>query len=306
MPRVTPSFQLPKDAAIYTPSIFDRCRLLVAYNVWSGIQQHRLDAWIGNFRTEEERYFAAKVLDSLIYRSKDQTVALMRQLFQRAVPDLERSRSISPSLRNVYDTLRCKTEPNVRVVPVLLPSAPPIKSGGLMGRYLRRTLKFQSDWITDSTGVLDFLSDGKAIIFFDDFLGTGNQFAQYVHDAGLTDAVESGKCIYAPLVAHQDGLKMLSDRFPLLGLCTAEKLDERHALFHADAGSFPDDENTVEAARDFYYCLLNDRKIEVNKLERRGFGYFDLVYAFEDAVPDNSLPILWWSDSPSWQPLFDR
>jgi hypothetical protein len=40
--------------------------------------------------------------------------------------------------------------------------------------------------------------------------------------------------------------------------------------------------------------------------DRRGYGHFELVYAFEHAAPDNSLPILWWRFAPGWQWLFDR
>ena len=99
-------FQLPKDGAIYTEKIFNRCRSLISYNIWGGLEQHRLDAWISNFRTSTEKYFAAKVLDALIYRSDSQTVALMQQLFQRTIPDLERQKKISTSLTKIYTSLK--------------------------------------------------------------------------------------------------------------------------------------------------------------------------------------------------------
>src|SRR5438874_796228 len=96
------SFQLPKDGAIYTDSIFGRCHDLIAYGVWSGIEEHRLDTWIANFTTDEERYFAARVLDNLVYRSDKQTIALMKQMFQRVIPDLARSRGLDAALHVIY------------------------------------------------------------------------------------------------------------------------------------------------------------------------------------------------------------
>ena len=59
-------FRLPKDGVIYTEAIFNRCRDLIAYNVWAGLERLRLDAWIANFQTQEEKYFAAKVLDEVV------------------------------------------------------------------------------------------------------------------------------------------------------------------------------------------------------------------------------------------------
>jgi hypothetical protein len=43
-----------------------------------------------NFQTNEERYFAACVLDALIFRSEQQTISLFRHLFLPVIPDLAR------------------------------------------------------------------------------------------------------------------------------------------------------------------------------------------------------------------------
>ena len=299
-------FQLPKDAAIYTASIFERSRELISYNLWSGLQQHRLDKWIRNFETDEERYFAAKVLDALIYRSKDQTVALMQHLFQRTIPDLHRFYGISPSLSTVYSSLKTEHDSNIRLAPVLPPSEAPIKSGTFIGRYLRRLLHFHPDWIIKCSDIHRHIFEGRIVVLIDDFLGTGGQFVQFVSEANLRDLFDSGNCIFAPLVAHTCGLQNLKRHYPTLHLATVETLDDSHALFHESSGSFPDGINSAESARNFYYNLMKHRQIPVNEYNRRGFGYFELLYAFEDAVPDNSLPILWWPESTHWHPLFDR
>ena len=67
------TFALPRDGIVYTDTVFSRSRDFISYDVWSGVELHRLDQWIANFRTEEERYFAAKVLDALIYRSGEKS-----------------------------------------------------------------------------------------------------------------------------------------------------------------------------------------------------------------------------------------
>ena len=112
--------------------------------------------------------------------------------------------------------------------------------------------------------------------------------------------------VYASLAGHERGIDQLRTAFPGIHIATVETLDNSHALFHAEGGSFPDGVNSAETARDFYYNLISDRRFNITGPDRRGFGHFEIVYAFQHAVPDNSLPILWWADSDRWRPLFDR
>lgn len=304
----TARFALPKDGPIYSENIFNRCRALISYEVWSGIDMVRMDAWINNFRTPEEQYFGACVLDFLIYRSDRQTVALMRQLFQRIIPDLQRTSSLPFCLRNIYDKLRdASVDPGIRLVPVFSPSDPPTKSALTIARMLKRHLRFSEHWIIRPDEVQRCVSSGaQAVVFIDDFLGTGDQFGDFLTDAALTPCLAGACCIYTPLAGHIEGCNRLHTAFPNLHVAPVEVLTDRHGLFSDTAGVFPDSINSRESARDFYYDLIKQRKIAVSGPDRRGYGHFELVYAFENAVPDNSLPIIWWAKSPDWQPLFDR
>ena len=84
------SFRVPKDGPVFFDAIIERCHKLIQHGIWGGLHISTLRSWLANFQTDEERYFASCVLDSLIYRSDDQTVALTSQLFQRILPDLVR------------------------------------------------------------------------------------------------------------------------------------------------------------------------------------------------------------------------
>jgi len=301
------AFQLPKDGAIYTDSIFNRCHDLISYDVWAGIEPHRLDLWIRNFDTAEGRYFAARLLDSLIYRSDKQTVSLMKQMFHRALPDLSRSQGLSINLQSAYtDLQQTSFDPGLRLVPVIPPGESPTKSGPLIGRMLRRQLNFKDSWIVPPDQVSSHLSKIKTFVFVDDFLGTGLQFSQFLSQTGLDNLLSKGSFIYAPLAAHIEGIKHLNRTHSKLFVETVEALGDEHAFFHDVARNFPDEVNSTETARDFYYNLMHQKDIEISGPNRRGFGHFELAYAFEHAVPDNSLPILWWGHSSKWQPLFKR
>lgn len=301
------AFRLPRDGAIYCQSIFSRCLDLIAYGLWSGIEPHQLQRWISNFKTEEERYFAARVLDSLIYRSGQQTIALSKQLFQRVIPDLARRVGLDGSLNRVYRALRNKDiDPGVRIVPVIPPKGAPVKSGPTVARMLRRHLQFQERWILRPEDVQSAMAHGHRFILVDDFLGTGIQLSEFLANSNLHTLLPSGSFIYAPLAGHAKGVEYLRTNFPTLHVGPVELLDDSHAVFHEASGIFRDGTNSGDSAREFYYALIADRKFEIDASQRRGFGHFELVYAFEHAVPDNSLPVLWWSHSANWVPLFPR
>ena len=76
---------LPKDWKIYSNSIRDRCRDLIEHKIWSGIDKNQFEKWRCNFKTDHEKYFAACILDSLIYRSNQQTYSLINQLIYRNI-----------------------------------------------------------------------------------------------------------------------------------------------------------------------------------------------------------------------------
>lgn len=287
--------------------MFSRCRELISYGVWSGIQQSRLKSWIANFRTLEERYFAALVLDLLVYRSDDQTLSLLRQLLSRVIPDHARISGLSAAVRMTYQSVRTdKVDPKVRIVPVIPPGSSPTKSGPVIARHLKRTLRISERWVIYPEQVEAVLPSLDAVIFIDDFLGTGDQFSDFLLDTQLAPHINSSCFIYGCLAAHRYGIQSLQKMFPKLHIAAVERLDDSHALFHSDSGTFPDGENSAEKAKEFYYSLLSDRGINISGPDRRGYGHLELAYAFQHSVPDNSLPILWWDGGELWRPLFDR
>ncbi|EGR1326712.1 hypothetical protein D9U63_23410, partial [Vibrio parahaemolyticus] len=42
---------------------------LIRFNYWDRLEISDLDAWLDNFESDEERYFASGILLSIIYRS---------------------------------------------------------------------------------------------------------------------------------------------------------------------------------------------------------------------------------------------
>lgn len=300
-------FCLPKDGPIYIERVFSRCKDLITFSIWNGLHLSRLRSWINNFTTDEERYFAARLLDALIYRSTDQTLSLLVQLFQRSLVDLTRLDPPSTGpIFNWLERLSGDCDPGIRLVPVWQTTDPISKSAGTILRFMKRHLHVNENWIIQPPDIDSCVTAGVSIfVFVDDFLGTGTQFSDFITAERLRPYLTSAYFVYAPLVAHAIGMQLL-ETLPELRVTTTEFLDDRCALFSSTSGYFDDGTNTPDQAREFYYTMLARKRIGIVGPNRTGFGHLELAYAFEHACPDNSLPLLWWSKSPDWHPLFDR
>ncbi len=139
---------LPGDWSLYNAEIIQRCEKLIEVGIWNGITKIRLNSWLNNFKSEEEMYFCSCVLDSLIYRSHDQTVALSRQMLQRTVHDINKIKSI-PVMINDWEmdlsVERLTIDPNVRFVPVCRSDDSPHKSGYFISRMYKRDIRIHPD-----------------------------------------------------------------------------------------------------------------------------------------------------------------
>jgi hypothetical protein len=107
-PSSNGQFRVPPDGHLYYEGIVERCHGFINCHIWEGLDKNLLRAWLTNFRTDEEKYFAACVLDALIFRSEKQTISLLRHLFLRVLPDLARV--------TIRDLCRRSSHANFRLV----------------------------------------------------------------------------------------------------------------------------------------------------------------------------------------------
>ena len=303
-------FQLPRDGQTYIDDIKYRCEDLIHSQIWQGIHISELRRWLSNFVSEEEKYFAACILDSLIYRSEAQTLALIKQLFQRVLPDL--SRQIEPPIGKSPDwgnllKRAAPVDPKVRLIPVRKRSDPPTKSTHIVLRLMKRYLDVGENWMANPSDVSTCLEDGiQTFLFVDDFLGTGYQFEEFIKCEELEQYIGSAYMAYVPLAGYVDGILYLENMYPSLWIRPVERLDKSNSLFSSESQCFRDGVNSSDCAKHFYLELLERKGISIPGHARRGFGHLELAYFFSHAAPDNCLPIFWWPNTPSWKPLFCR
>lgn len=296
-----PEFKLPRDGEIYTAAIIARCRQLISTRIWTGLNVTTFDSWLGNFAGPLERYFAACLLDVLVYRSEGQTTALMREVISRSIPE------VVPSFggQSALEVLSGTADPGIRIVPVIRQSDPPTKSGPLLARMYRRRLQLNDKWMIWPWQARKYMKMKKgSIIYIDDLLGTGTQFMSFLKHFGLLEEKAASQ-IYAPLTAHSKGVGHLARNAGHVTIAAAEWLGDEYDLFGSGSSAFVDGENDPATARKFYLGLLKSRGLPVPKSYVFGWGKLGLSYAFEHAVPNNSLPIYWFGHE-HWKPLFWR
>jgi hypothetical protein len=278
---------------------------MIFTQIWHGVDTSNFRRWLNNFQTDDEKYFAARILDALIFRSDAQTRALALHLFQTSLPSaLEEN---TPNETDQWiDRLRGIADPGIRLVPVIRPCDPPTKSGPLVCRLLKRHLSLNDNWMIWPNQVERHRSRGiTTFVLIDDFLGTGYQFKRFFKE--LLESLQGNSCrfVYLPLVAYARGISRMQSKFAHLKIDSAEVLDESHRLFSDDCSAFIDGVNTVAMARDFYSKLMT--KVGPNLRAASAFGYerLSLAFAFEHATPNATLPIFWASEA-GLQPLFVR
>ena len=301
-------FNVPERAETYVRDVVQRSEDLIQMGIWGGIEIPRLRAWLSNFAAPAEKYFAARVLDALIYRSDAQTKALMVHLLQRTLPDLTRSQPFPMGVVEDWKErlASLRDDPGMRIVPVIQRADPPTKSGPLVCRLMKRHLGLNEKWMIWPQDMAREHRRGiGTFLFVDDFLGTGYQFRKFFQSIPGAEVLSRSCLVYAPLVAHQRGMDRLHSKLPFLRVATVEPLDDSYCLFSDKSSHFDDGENTPEAARLFYLGFLARRGMD--NLGRFALGYsgLSLALAFDHATPNASLPILWLPHA-SLTPLLSR
>lgn len=162
-----------------------------------------------------------------------------------------------------------------------------------------RDIKRQTngDWqirtMTDLVGLK--ADDVDAIVFVDDFSGTGNKLCNWWRLVEAIVLPKHAQVIIGLLVMNYLANDRISE-FADETLFVLE-LNERDNALSTESEHFEPDEQQALLR----YC----RKTGAPKKYSMGYGSCGLLIAFKHACPNNSIPVLWWN-SDDWNSLFQR
>ena len=285
-----------------------RFRMLIEKRIVTGIEVLRLDTWLANFMTPEDKYLAAQILDGLIFRSKAMIGSSFDHLLQCVLPSELRRRGHFP-YTTLEEFLRSLEEGNadhpIRFVAIdgTKPDEEPGKSGVVLIRHFRQHAGIAKLLTCRPEKISTLPATVKCLVFVDDIAGTGRQFIKFATRHGL-EQLDTTIRMYVPLIAFDKGVAKIQKECPWLTVHPVELLDARHQFYCGKEGNQSiwavDGANTVADVKMHVTALCKSRGLPTKT--QHGL---DLLLGFEHATPNNTLLLL-WASSAEWSPLLTR
>ncbi|PRY04415.1 hypothetical protein [Paraburkholderia sp. BL25I1N1] len=292
-----------RDERLFIDATIERVEQLIAKGIWEGIDVARSRAWYRQFQDRECELLGACLLDNLVYRSKQQVLALLKSamtssvlLGTEAADDLQ-----------IVRALQERKDPHTRLIPIISIEQPPTKSGTYMLRLLARSLGIRDKWMIWPELLDSQPSSVSRLIMVDDFCGTGDQFTSFMSRKPLVDFLSQRpdcQIVYVTAAAHTDGLQKIQHELPSICVVAGEILTKSHHFFD---GSVLDQYNSIALKtqlRDQYVMVCNAFGLG-GRIGNYGYQDQALTYAFAHGTPNNTLPVFWY-ETDGWTPLLDR
>ncbi len=185
------------------------------------------------------------------------------------------------------------------------------KSGAYYARIFADENQIYYENVIESAHVSLFIKqhvDVKAIVFIDDFLGTGKsvsgQLSAFLEKNGKALEDRQVGTSFVAICGFQVAQAKIESAIGAFGnrvvVHICDPLDDTHRCFSSDSGIFPE-VSERERARDIA-VRYGERLLKSNPL---GYSGSQAAVVFENSCPNNSLPIL-WAEGKDWSPLFKR
>ncbi|MHA2798013.1 phosphoribosyltransferase-like protein [Vibrio harveyi] len=283
---------------------------LIRFNYWDRLEISDLDAWLDNFESDEEKYFASGILLSIIYRSNKSINTFGANIIQIKLPNILKKHGIY----NIECIESWETDLKIgqtNKLPIRFSAiegidGKPGKSGSTIYRAICNKHFHSRLGVLCNEVSTKLKSDDnfKVLVLFDDILGTGTQFRSYIDKFKIDDL--GIKILYFPFAAYQESIDSIHEDYKNIIVCPVEVLTESESLFSEDNLAFFNkfhSENTSEEIKEYYLNMCKKKNIKTK--DTLGFGNLALTYFFSNSVPNNNIAALWY-DSETWTQLVGR
>lgn len=269
------------------------------------------DGWLRNF-DKADRELAIHLLDSFLLISTEQSVKMVSSAFHALAASRNDMFGLtSEQYQSAWTSFRAR-------ILVTYPARPndPAGSGHIYARAARSLVAAPTDQLFEPTALMEHLISSNAapaVLFLDDFSGTGNQFCDaWGRDrqtsAGISTSFaalyESGRiaeAIFVPAIATATAKSNIARYCPEVEVRPAHTLPPRYSA------SDPDTTLVPEPLRVSLDDLLVRYAEKAGYSEQARYGYeaSGLAISFEHSTPDNTLPIFNGGPTrpPAWTPL---
>ena len=297
---LNPDLALPTD--LTREYLIGKCEYFSSIGIWPRKDVLDPEGWLGNFLPEEVDH-ALYLLNAFTYFAKN----MVDQIFSTSIRSIGRlmtKEQWAEFLSSAIVTLVTGEEPNVT------------DSGHVYVRKAR-TLGIPGKRIISPEDAFNQIQRGfnGAVVFVDDFVGSGNQFKATWCRTFRTPC-ESFKALaptsqtkfyYCPAFCTQFGLEQINRACPGVAVNPGVFIPDNYGALAPDSIVWPS--HLRSTAEEFLRTASARAGIPdtggTEPADWRGFASLGLTIAYEDSVPDATLPIMYWVDD-CWRPLMRR
>ncbi|ENL6920987.1 TPA: hypothetical protein ACKFMQ_002955 [Enterobacter hormaechei] len=287
-----------------TEAIIEQSKKLIMIGYWDNLKVSVLLRWLDNFKDDKEKYLAASVLSELIYRNRETVTSMGYNIFSIILPqileelDIYHVDDIEQWMQDINSPKDARNLP-FRTSVINNVDSKVTKSGDLIHTFLQR------DFFDKNLGIkvdkLKSLPQAiKAIVFFDDMLGSGSQIDTFMTETKLDELGK--KIIFIPFAAIRESTIKVQNKYQNLIIRPVEYLDDNHSFFR---------ETNWRINRTDYYTHNDFLKLYMDMCNKNsinnplGFGGLGLNYVLTNSTPNNNLSFLWFVNE-GWNRLFKR
>ena len=243
---------------------------------WDGkISQERIECWLSNFKNKKERLIALKLLDKLEYIEYKNLKSFIKSAYHHLLRDINKDNLKDCDISSIGSLTSGSTH-----------SLKPFQEENKISKNLFKSI--------EKLEKLDECELKKTLILIDDFIGSGNTFIKW-YGKNKTLLKKYGVVIYVCYVGLKKGIIHITEKTKTEVIC-AHVLEEDHQVMN---GTLFEDEGKkdIEELVEKYSSITETNFV---------WGYDDcqLLFSFDDNIPNNSLAILWSNNK--WMPLFER
>lgn len=284
---------------------------------WDNVSAAQLNAWLGNFDEEGQKWALALLNNFIYYPARDVKqlckYGLTKVVFHTQLLGIDQSQAFCCTDGALNQELAERIR-ETRLVP-LLSEGNPTESGNTIARAYTTVDLVDEQQVIRADEILACIDEKscKRFLIVDDFMGTGEQLKDFWNepfswlrvngkDMSLAQISAEHTDIsfdYLVLVATDPGLKYVKNRVPGLTVFFCEKLSQEYRIF-GDDSIFFETLDDKQACTRYLENLCQQKGIHFT-----GYQGLDFAVAFNHGAPDSCLP-LFWENNANWTPLFKR
>lgn len=178
----------------------------------------------------------------------------------------------------------------------------PSSSGSQFGYELRKVLKVPIESFIFENPMDDLPADARALVFFDDIIGSGNQAIKF-YTKHIAPHVDGQELLYCVIAGFEHGIRKVEKETKMRVLCH-KKFGAAQRIFGSKSPLGQSREKCQKIARKYGARLYPKGSL--------GYDRTQAMIAFYYTCPNNTLPIIWAgpgsgsAEQESWVPLFKR